>query len=145
MSDEAAWVPRSPVVVMASGCFDILHRGHLNLLWRARQLGDVLVVGVVTDGGIKEYKGRYPVQNYAQRMRNVERLGFVDVVEMQFGTDPSALLERYRPDVLVHGDDWETLKAGQETVERLGIRWVLLPYTPGVSTTQLREKAGCNG
>lgn len=134
--------PRSPIVVMASGCFDILHRGHVNLLWRARQLGDVLVVGVVSDGGIKEYKGRYPSQNYAQRRNNVLKLGFVDVVVDQVGTDPSDLLERFRPDVLVHGDDWETLKAGQETVERLGIKWVLLPYTPGVSTTLLRAKAG---
>lgn len=135
------YTPRLPIVVMASGCFDLLHRGHVNLLWRAKQLGDVLVVGVVSDSGAKAYKGRYPARNYAQRIGDVKRLSFVDCVELQYETDPTPLLERYRPNILVHGDDWGTLKAGQETVERLGIEWRLLPYTPEISTTKLRETA----
>lgn len=129
----------APRVVMASGVFDLLHVGHINLLWRAKQLGDVLVVGVVSDHGTRDYKGRYAAEGERVRMRAVLDLGFVDVVAEQAGTDPSALLERFRPDVLVHGDDWSELLQGQATVERLGIEWKLLPYTPDVSTTALRS------
>jgi rfaE bifunctional protein nucleotidyltransferase chain/domain len=133
-------VPSAPRIVMASGCFDLLHAGHLNLLWRAKQLGDVLIVGVVSDAGIRAYKDRSPVQCVQLRMERVRDMGFVDVVELQHGTDPSALLERFRPDVFVHGDDWDRLLEGHETVERLGIEWVALPYTAGISTTALRER-----
>lgn len=133
--------PRAPIVVMASGVFDLWHRGHYNLLWRAAQLGDALFVGVVTDEGTQAYKGRRPVWNERARLEVVKGLGCVEHAELQCGTDPSELLERWRPDVLVHGDDWQHLKAGQETVERLGIRWVLLPYTPEVSTTLLRNRS----
>lgn len=129
---------RMPRIVMASGVFDLLHRGHINLLWRAKSLGDVLVVGVVSDAGTFAYKGRYPAHSFDTRKQAVERLGFVDAVLYQRGTDPTPLLERIQPDILVHGDDWSRLKEGQETVERLGIEWVLLPYTEGISTTQLR-------
>jgi rfaE bifunctional protein nucleotidyltransferase chain/domain len=131
----------TPRVIYTAGVFDLLHRGHLNLLWQSRQLGDVLVVGVVSDAGCRDYKGRLPVENVYQRMRAIERLGFVDLVLLQPTTDPTPLLERVRPDVMVHGDDWPRLREGHETLGRLGIEWVLVPYTPGVSTTLLREAA----
>lgn len=123
---------------MASGVFDLLHRGHLNLLWRARQLGDMLLVGVVSDDGTKAYKEQFPQQMQWRRMAALQRLPCVNLVELQETTDPTPLLERWRPDVLVHGDDWDRLLVGQETVERLGVEWVLLPYTHGISTTSLR-------
>lgn len=128
-----------PRVVFTAGVFDLLHRGHINLLWRARQLGDILVVGVVSDAGTRAYKGRTPVQDADLRMRNVSALRFVDIVELQATTDPTPLLERYRPDVMTHGDDWVRLREGHETLERLGIEWITLPYTPDVSTTILRR------
>lgn len=128
----------APRLIMTSGVFDLLHRGHINLLWRAKQLGGVLVVGVVSDSGCKEYKGHTPDQNVQLRMQNVSRLGFVDVVEFQTTTDPSPLLRRFLPDVFCHGDDWARLLRGQETLEQLGVEFMLLPYTPGISTTQLR-------
>lgn len=137
--------PALPRVVMASGVWSLLHRGHLNLLARARQLADgagvpgVLVVGVVSDTGTAAYKGRAPVDNYAQRMQAIQRLGFVDVVELQHSTDPTPLLDRFRPDFFVHGDDWDRLREGHATLERLGIQYVAFPYTPGISTTLLRE------
>jgi len=127
-------------VIYTAGVWDLLHRGHLNILWESKQLGDVLVVGVVSDGGCLAYKGFTPVQNSQKRARMIEALGFVDVVELQPSTDPTPLLERYRPDVMTHGDDWERLREGAETLERLGIEWKLIPYTPGISSTVLREK-----
>ena len=126
-------------VVMTSGVFDLLHRGHINLLWRSRLLGDVLIVGVVSDAGTNAYKNRFPVENQQLRMERVGRLSFVDVVAAQATTDPTPLLRRFRPDVFTHGDDWERLLQGQDTIEALGILYVSLPYTPGVSSTGLRR------
>jgi rfaE bifunctional protein nucleotidyltransferase chain/domain len=132
---------RTPRVVMTSGVFDLLHRGHLNVLWRSRQLGDLLVVGVVSDAGTAAYKGHFPAQPYDARAAAVRGLECVDLVLHQATTDPSDLLERIRPDVYTHGDDWKRLKVGHETIERLGIEWTLVPYTEGISSTLLRGVA----
>jgi rfaE bifunctional protein nucleotidyltransferase chain/domain len=127
-------------VIYTAGVWDLLHRGHLNILWRSKALGDVLVVGVVSDAGTAAYKGRRPVQNVQARMEAVKRLGFVDVVELQHTTDPSENLYRFRPDVMTHGDDWSELLEGNDTLAELGIEFRLLPYTDGVSTTLLRDR-----
>lgn len=131
----------APRVVMTSGVWSLLHRGHINLLWRAKQLGDVLVVGVVSDGGTVAYKGRMPADTVDQRIAAIARLPFVDVVSYQHTTDPTPLLERFRPDAFVHGDDWAELREGHDTLARLGIEWVTLPYTPDISTTMLRARS----
>lgn len=143
MSPVPSFVPDPPVIIFVPGVWDLLHAGHLTLLHRARALADVggrgiLVVGVVSDAGVHAYKGRMPLQNAQLRVQNIGRLGFVDVVELQRTTDPTPLLERFRPHALVHGDDWTKLREGHQTLKRLGIEFVLLPYTPGVSTTLLR-------
>lgn len=134
-------VPELPRIVFVPGVWDLLHAGHINLLWRARQLGDVLVVGVVTSWGCQDYKGVLPAQTLHTRVEALRRLSFVDAVEEQATTDPTPLLERFRPAVLVHGDDWSQLKKGNETLERLGIEFVTLPYTEGISSTILRSIA----
>jgi rfaE bifunctional protein nucleotidyltransferase chain/domain len=130
-----------PRVIYTAGCFDLLHAGHINLLWQSKQLGDVLVVGVVSDVGARAYKGRLPMENCQQRMQAIARLGFVDVVILQKGTDPTTMLERFQPAAMVHGDDWTELREGHDALERLGVEWVTIPYTPGISTTLLREVA----
>jgi glycerol-3-phosphate cytidylyltransferase len=129
---------KKPTVVYTAGVWDLFHRGHLNLLWQSRQLGDVLIVGVVTDGGCYDYKQRHPIEGQWERMRTVQQLGFVDLVMLQDGTDPSDNLRRILPDVFTHGSDWERLKEGHDTLEELGIEYVSIPYTPGISTTILR-------
>lgn len=126
-------------VVMTSGVFDILHRGHLNFLWMSKQQGDILVVGVVSDAGVFEYKNIWPRQSLEERIKSVRQLSFVDFVEEQETTDPTPLIERFGPDVFTHGDDWDRLLRGQETIERRGIEFLLLPYTKGISSTKLRE------
>lgn len=130
----------APRICYTAGVFDLLHVGHLNILWRSKALADVLVVGVVSDTGTEAYKGRRPVQNIHQRMDAVRRLRFVDVVEIQHTTDPTDNLERFRPDVMTHGSDWDRLLEGHDSLERLGIEFVTLPYTPDVSTTELRKR-----
>lgn len=129
----------TPRVIYTAGVFDLLHRGHLNLLMASKALGDVLVVGVVTDAGCHAYKGVWPAENTELRMRAIARLGFVDVVVPQLSTDPTKNLERFMPDAMTHGDDWTELREGQVTLDRLGVEWVTLPHTAGVSSTTLRE------
>ena len=128
-----------PRVVYTAGVWDLLHRGHLNLLWASKQYGDILVVGVVSDAGTAAYKGQYPVESEGRRFRALERLPFIDVVVAQQGTNPTENLRRFRPNTFTHGDDWIKLREGHETLAELGIRFVLLPYTSGISTTLLRQ------
>lgn len=72
------------------------------------------------------------------RLEIVRNIKCVDEVYLQETTDPTPVLERIRPDIFTHGDDWTRLIRGNETLERLGIEFVLLPYTSGISTTRLR-------
>jgi rfaE bifunctional protein nucleotidyltransferase chain/domain len=126
-------------IVMTSGVFDLLHRGHLNLLRASRALGDKLIVGVVSDDGAAAYK-RPPIQDERTRLEVIRSLVGVDCALLQSTTDPTPLVELVRPDVFTHGDDWERLLRGQETLERLGVAFVRLPYTPGISTSMIRER-----
>jgi glycerol-3-phosphate cytidylyltransferase len=131
-------------IIYTAGCWDLLHAGHLNILRRSKALGDLLVVGVLTDLGAAAYKPRPPVYNEHARMELVRSLGFVDAAVLQPGTDPSPVLEALAavgacPAVMTHGDDWKELREGNETLARLGVELVLIPYTPDVSTTRVRS------
>lgn len=125
-------------VIYTAGVFDLLHQGHLNLLNRSKALGDVLVVGVISDDGAEAYKRR-PVQDEKTRLAVVRALSVVDCALLQPTTDPTPVLELLRPHVMTHGDDWHKLREGHETIVRLGIEWTLIPYTPNVSTTAFLE------
>lgn len=127
-------------IVYTAGVFDLLHTGHLNILERSRELGDLLVVGVVSDAGVEAYKGKRPVQDEGTRLALIRSLAGVDWAVLQPTTDPSPVLRMVRPAVMTHGDDWDRLKEGHETVEELGIEWVLVPYTPDTSTTRVRAR-----
>lgn len=132
---------RRNVVVFTAGVWDILHIGHLNLLLRAKALGDVLVAGVLTDEAAERYKPR-PVMPFEQRIELVRALRVVDEVRPVHDTNATALLQELRPDILVHGSDishkpgWEI---GQTWMHENGGRFVVLPYTEGVSSTRLKD------
>lgn len=122
-------------IIYCPGVWDLLHLGHLNILRRSKSLGDKLIVGVVSDEGAAAYKRR-PVHDEVTRLEVVKALRMVDAAYIQATTDPTPLLELLRPHVLTHGTDWEQLREGQETLERLGIAFVRLPYTQGVSSSE---------
>lgn len=127
-----------PRIVLTSGCWDLLHRGHLNFLWSARMQGDLLVVGTLTDDGMHAYKNIWPAQPLKWRMEAVAALSFVDVVVEQETTDPTPLLKRFMPDVYAHADgdgDWSLLRS---RVAACGVRYENLLYTPGITSTDLR-------
>ena len=126
-------------IIYTAGVFDLLHQGHLNLLEQSRALGDSLVVGVVSDRGTAAYK-RPPIQDEETRLRVIRSLRCVDFAMLQPTTDPSPVVKLLRPAIMTHGDDWEHLLQGEDTLYALGVEFVRLPYTPGVSTTILVER-----
>lgn len=132
-----------PRVCYTAGVFDLFHRGHLNLLWASRRMADILIVGVVSDLGCFRYKGVHPHENSQTRIARIARLDFVDVVVLQNGTDPTEHLERFRPNLMTHGDDWARLREGHDTLENLGVEFVTVPYTDGISSTVLRARRPC--
>lgn len=120
---------------------DMLHAGHLNVLSTARELGQV-IVGVLTDEATASYK-RLPFMPFAERKALVESVRGLEMVVAQDSLSYRANLERFRPDFLVHGDDWRTgpQQAVREEAMALLGQWggelVEVPYTPGISSTLL--------
>jgi phosphoenolpyruvate phosphomutase len=123
---------------------DILHPGHLNIIREASKLG-VLTVGVLTDKAIASYK-RLPYLDFNQRRLIVENIKGVDKVIAQDELDYVANLLTEKPDFVVHGDDWkegiqkETRQRVVDTLDKWGGKVIDLPYTNGISSTQLNEK-----
>jgi rfaE bifunctional protein nucleotidyltransferase chain/domain len=133
--------PRSQRVVFTNGCFDLLHRGHVDYLVRARELGDVLVVGLNTDASTHRLKGvGRPVNAEADRAFILAALEAVDAVTLFDEDTPLDLITRLLPDVLVKGGDYTAATVvGREAVESAGGRVVIVPLTDGRSTTGLIE------
>lgn len=122
---------------------DLIHPGHINILRRAAELGDV-TIGLLTDAAIASYK-RLPHMTYEQRRAVVGSLQGVTRVVAQETLDYVPNLERLRPDYVVHGDDWRTGVQQQtrqrviEALDQWGGQLVEVPYTQGISSTQLNE------
>jgi rfaE bifunctional protein nucleotidyltransferase chain/domain len=130
-------------VVFTNGCFDLLHAGHVDLLERARALGDLLILGLNSDEGVRaQNKGpERPIVPQAQRARVVAGLQAVDAVVFFNQPTPLKLIEALAPDVLVKGGDWPEDKiVGAPLVRVRGGQVYSLPLVPGLSTTALVNK-----
>ena len=131
-----------PIVYVAMSA-DIMHPGHVNIIEEARKLGSV-TVGLLTDEAIASYK-RLPLMTYDERLAVVEQLRGVDRVVPQETLDYVPNLEKYRPDYVVHGDDWQegvqapVRQRVVEALERIGGTLVEPSYTPGISSTRVQE------
>lgn len=138
--------PRSERVVFTNGCFDVLHRGHVEYLEAARQLGDVLVVGLNTDASVRRLKGpSRPVNPQDDRAYVLAGLAAVDYVTYFAEDTPRDLIVALLPDVLVKGGDYrkEDIVGGAE-VEAAGGEVVVAPLVPGRSTTAILQRAQTN-
>jgi D-beta-D-heptose 7-phosphate kinase/D-beta-D-heptose 1-phosphate adenosyltransferase len=126
-------------VVATGGCFDLLHRGHVTLLERARDLGDLLIVCLNSDASVRRAKGAgRPLVAERDRARVLSALAAVDAVALFDDDTPAGLLERIRPDIWVKGHDYADRALPEaEVVTRYGGRVVLLPLVSGYSTTRL--------
>jgi D-beta-D-heptose 7-phosphate kinase / D-beta-D-heptose 1-phosphate adenosyltransferase len=126
-------------VVFTNGCFDILHRGHVSYLSRAKALGDVLIVGVNSDASIRRLKGpERPINGLDDRVEVLSALSCVDHV-IPFDEDtPHDLIRAVRPDVFVKGGDYtRAMLPEAELVERLGGVVEILPFVSDRSTTDI--------
>jgi rfaE bifunctional protein nucleotidyltransferase chain/domain len=128
-------------VVFTNGCFDVLHPGHLDLLTRARALGDALVVAINSDSSVRRLKGpNRPVFPENERGEILSALSVVDFVcTFDEDTPLDAILE-IRPDILVKGADWNNNIVGSREVEGWGGKVVALPLVEGHSTTGIIER-----
>jgi len=132
------WRAESKCVVFTNGCFDLLHRGHVRLLEQARSLGDVLVLGLNSDAGVRRMKGpSRPILCERERAEMAGELESVDAVVLFDEETPRDLIAALLPDVLVKGADWSHFIAGREEVEAAGGLVVALDLQPGYSTTNL--------
>jgi rfaE bifunctional protein nucleotidyltransferase chain/domain len=133
---------RRGLVVFTNGVFDLLHRGHVDVLTAARTRGSALVVGLNSDASVRRLKGPdRPVRCERDRAYVVAALEAVDAVVLFDEDTPLQLILALRPDVLVKGGDYtsETI-VGRREVESWGGSVVIVPLTPGHSTTSLIER-----
>ena len=129
-------------VVFTNGTFDIIHRGHVEYLSKAKHLGDVLIVGLNTDASIKKIKGpKRPINPNADRAAVLSALAPVDYVCFFGDETPHKLIARIIPDVLVKGADWNVEAiVGKEVVEQNGGVVKTIRLTPGRSTTNVIQR-----
>lgn len=129
-------------VVFTNGVFDLLHPGHVDVLTAARREGDALVVGVNGDASVRRLKGETrPVRRQADRVYVLAALEAVDAVTVFDEDTPLELVRALLPDVIVKGGDYttDTIVGAREVQERGG-RVVVVPLTPGQSTTSIIER-----
>ena len=130
---------RNETIVFTNGCFDILHMGHIEYLKFARRQGDLLVVGLNSDGSVRALKGpQRPILNEEDRAGLLAGLEDVDYVTVFEETSSENLIRKVRPDVLVKGEDWRDKGVvGREFVESYEGRVILAPLVEGMSTTDI--------
>lgn len=119
-------------IVFTNGCFDILHRGHIELLEKSRALGDYLVVGLNSDASVRKLKGNTrPIINQWDRKKALESLRFVDEVVIFDEETPLELIKQYRPNIITKGGDYETSTVVGNELAQV----VIIPTVDGYSTT----------
>jgi D-beta-D-heptose 7-phosphate kinase/D-beta-D-heptose 1-phosphate adenosyltransferase len=129
-------------VVFTNGCFDILHRGHIELLKKAKEFGDILIIGLNSDFSVKKIKGeKRPILNEDDRAYILGALECVDAVCLFDEETPGRIIEQLKPDVLVKGGDYEIDEiVGRETVKNYGGEVVTISLVEGKSTKGIIEK-----
>jgi glycerol-3-phosphate cytidylyltransferase len=126
-----------------TGVFDLFHVGHLNILKRAKEQCEFLIVGVSTDELVMEYKNKKPVIPFADRAEIIEGIKYVDMVVPQVNRHKFSAWENLKFDVMFVGDDWKgsaLFSEVEKKFEIVGVEIVYLPYTKGVSSTELKHK-----
>lgn len=131
------------IIGYTTGVFDMFHVGHLNVLSRAKEMCDYLIVGVSTDELCLEYKKKRPVIPFIERKQIVEAIRFVDKVIPQTNRDKFAAWQQIRFHRMFVGDDWKGSPLFSELESRfrsVGVEIVYFPYTQGTSSTILKQK-----
>ena len=129
------------IVGYTTGVYDLFHIGHLNLLRRAKEQCDYLIVGVTIDE-LVSYKHKRAVIPFKERLQIVQAIKYVDKAVPQDSMDKMAAWEKYHFDVMFVGDDWkgtERWNAYEKQLAEVGARIVYFPYTKGTSSTLINQ------
>ena len=132
------------LVGYTTGVDDMFHIGHLNILRRAKERCDYLIVGVSTDENVQSYKHKTPVVPFEERAAIISSIRYVDMVVPQENMDKFAAWEKYHFNAIYHGDDWKGSSMYDEIEKKLtavGCDMVFLPHTDGISSSMLASKA----
>lgn len=129
-------------VVFTNGCFDIIHRGHIDYLTKAKALGDVLIVGLNTDASVRRNKGEQrPIVEEEDRAFVVAHLEPVDYVCLFDENTPHELIAALVPDILIKGADWKIDEiVGKDIVERAGGTVKTIEFLPNRSTSTIIQR-----
>ena len=130
------------VIGYTAGVFDLFHIGHLNILKKAKENCDFLIVAVSTDELVQQYKNKTPVICFEERKAIVEAIKYVDMVVPQENRDKLSALEKYGFHKMFVGDDWkgsELFNSLEDKFKQRGAEIVYFPYTNGTSSTFLKE------
>lgn len=125
-----------------TGVFDMFHIGHLNLIKRAKEQCEYLIVGVSTDDLVESYKNKKPIIPFEERIAIVESIKYVDKAVPQLTMNKMDAWNDLKFDVMFHGSDWKNSEMYNKIIEdfkTVGVDVVFLPHTEGISSTMLSE------
>lgn len=136
------WKQSRKKVVFTNGCFDIIHRGHVDYLEKAKALGDILIVGLNTDSSVRRLKGsQRPIVEEEDRAQVLAGLQSVDYVCLFDEDTPYEMIKALVPDVLVKGADWSVDNVvGKDVVESAGGSVQTIQFLPNRSTSRIIDK-----
>lgn len=136
------WRFKNEKIVFTNGCFDILHRGHVDYLAQAAALGSKLIIGLNTDASVRRLKGEArPVNNQQARALLLSSLIFTDKIVLFDEDTPLELIRFLQPDILVKGNDYRPEEiVGYDIVKAKGGEVITIPLTQGFSTTSILTK-----
>lgn len=131
------------IIGYTTGVYDLFHIGHLNILRKAKEQCDYLIVGVSTDKLVQSYKHKLPIIPFEQRMAIVEAIRYVDKVVPQTSMDKFIAWQDLHFDVMFHGSEWqgtELYNKYEKEFASVGVKIIYLPHTDGISSSILRNK-----
>lgn len=131
------------IIGYTTGVYDMFHIGHLNILMRAKECCDYLIVGVSTDELVKREKNKTPIIPFEDRCKIVNAIQYVDKVVPQYDKDKYSAWEKYKFNKMFVGSDWKGTKIWEKYEKQfdpVGVEIIYLDHTDGISSTILRER-----
>lgn len=138
----AIWQFQNKKIVFTNGCFDIIHLGHIDYLSKAKDLGDILLIGLNTDDSVKRLKGKNrPIKTQFERSVLLASLQFVNGVILFDEDTPYDLIKKVKPNILVKGSDYKKEEiVGADIIENTGGEIFTIDFLEGYSTTAILDK-----
>jgi len=136
------WKEEDKDIIFTNGCFDLLHKGHIELLKKAKYYGQILIVGLNSDSSVKILKGnKRPIENQIIRAQNLLKLDFVNAVCIFEEKTPIELIKTIRPNFLIKGGDYiEDKVVGSDIIKNWDGKVIIIPLIKGYSTTSIIKK-----